>query len=68
MYRATMITTQCAWCGQVKVGGRYTRLGLTALLHEIDLPSRSGESVHYQVSHGICDPCKERILGRSLAA
>ncbi len=68
MYRARMITTQCAWCGQVKVGGRYARLGQTGLLHEIDLPSKSGKSVHYEVSHGICEPCKERLLGHPLAA
>lgn len=68
MYRAAMITTQCAWCGQLKVGGHYARLGQAALVHEIDLPSKSGKSVHYEVSHGICEPCKERLLGHALAA
>ncbi len=68
MYAATMITTQCAWCREVKVGGRYTPLGLSALVHEIDLPAKSGKTIHYAVSHGICDPCKERMLGHRLAA
>ncbi len=68
MHRATMITTQCAWCRDIKVNGRYTRVGLNVLVQEIDLPARSGKHVHYEVSHGVCDSCKERLLGRSLAA
>lgn len=68
MNRATLITIQCAWCRRVKVDGSYTGLGLTLLVHEIDLTGRSGKRVHYEVSHGVCPPCKERVLGHSLAA
>ncbi len=63
-----MIISQCAWCHDIKVGGKYTSLGLNALVHEIDLPAKPGKIVHYAVSHGVCDPCKERVLGHSLAA
>ncbi len=68
MYRAATIAIKCAWCRQVKVGRHYKHLGLTVLLHEIDLPGKSGKSVHYEVSHGICELCKAQVLGRSLAA
>lgn len=63
----TMIITQCAWCHKVKVSGRYTTFGPNVLVHEIDLPAKHGKTVHYLVSHGVCDPCKERLLGHPLA-
>ncbi len=63
-----MIITQCAWCHDVKVGGRFTRLGLPVIVHEIDLPTKNGKSNHYYVSHGICRPCKEKLMHQSLAA
>lgn len=62
------IVVQCAWCREVKVNGSYTALRLPALVHELDLPARRGKTVHYAVSHGICDPCKQRVLSHSLAA
>jgi hypothetical protein len=68
MYAAAMITTQCAWCREVKLAGRYVELGLTSLIHEIDLPGKNGRTLHYVVSHGVCDPCKERLIARPLAA
>ncbi len=64
----SMIITQCAWCRDVKVGGRYTHFGLRVLVHEIDLPAKHGKTVHYAVSHGLCNPCKDRMFGHSLAA
>ena len=68
MYAAATITTQCAWCREVKIGGRYTQLGLASLVHEIDLPAKDGRTVHYLVSHGVCEPCKAQVMGRPLAA
>jgi hypothetical protein len=68
MYAAVAMTTQCAWCREVKIAGRYVELGLTSLVHEIDLPAKDGHTRHYLVSHGVCDPCKERVIGRPLAA
>jgi hypothetical protein len=68
MYSAAMITTQCAWCRGVKVSGRYVELGLACLVHEIDLPGKDGRTRHYVVSHGVCDPCKARVMGQPLAA
>ena len=68
MYAAAMITTQCAWCRGVKIAGHYGELGLASLVHEIDLPLKDGRTRHYLVSHGVCDPCKARIIGRPLAA
>lgn len=64
----TAITSQCAWCREVKVGGRYVALGLAVLVHEIGLPAKDGGTAHYTVSHGICDQCKDRVMGRRLAA
>ncbi len=64
----TMIAVQCAWCCEVKINGRYTQLGLSSLVHEIDLPAQGGVIAHYAVSHGICPSCKERLTRRPLAA
>lgn len=63
-----LIVVQCAWCHDVKVNGSYIALRLPGIVHEIDLPSGRGKTAHYAVSHGICDPCKARMLGHSLAA
>jgi len=60
-----MVMTQCAWCREVKIGGSFVGLGLTSLVHQIDLPARNGRQVHYIVSHGICEPCKDRLIGHS---
>lgn len=62
------IITQCAWCGNVKVAGSYKALGIKGLIQEIDLPAEWGTTIHYAVSHGICDPCKDRMAVYSLAA
>jgi hypothetical protein len=62
------IITQCAWCGEVKVSGRYVTLGLGVLVHELDLPTTNGQTTHYVVSHGICGTCKVRMAGYSRAA
>ena len=61
-----MVITQCAWCRKVKLSGRYTSYGLNVLVHEIQLPSERGKTVHYSVSHGVCDSCKKRLLSQPL--
>ena len=68
IHTKSAIITQCAWCREVKVGANYRALGLKSLIHEVDMPAENGRIVHFGVSHGICDPCKERMLGYSLAA
>ncbi len=64
----TSITVQCAWCGSVKISGRYSALGLIALVDQIDLPGTNGQKVHHEVSHGICERCKEKLIGYDGAA
>lgn len=63
MCSSSMIATQCAWCREIRVNGRFVELGLNSLVHEIDLPADDGHAVHYLVSHGVCGPCKARLMG-----